>query len=101
MDTRRSHMITRTYIAAWADERNVVDVLDLEGHRGYATSIRNASVVSYAYEAEVLTIDLETEYARVEGAGIAAITMLRDDRPLNRDQRGAVIAFLDMHLHRG
>lgn len=101
MDTRRSHMVTRTYIAAWADERNVVDVLDLQGRRGYATSTTNATVVSYAYESEVMTMDLELEYARIESAGISAINVLRSGRPLNREQQVSSVAFLDMHLHRG
>lgn len=101
MKTRRGHMVSRGYISAWADEKNVVDVLDLQDGRGYPSSIVNASVVSYVYDPEVLMQDLESEYARIEGTGISAIAKLRTGQAVTRKDQNAVIAFLDMHLHRG
>lgn len=101
MKTRRSHMVSRGYISAWADKKNVVDVLDLQDGRGYPSSIVNASVVSYVYDSEVLTHDLEAEYARIESTGISTITKLRTGQAVTRKDQDAVIAFLDMHLHRG
>lgn len=94
-------MVTKGYIAAWADEKNVVDVFDLQGARGYPTSIENASVVSYVYDPEVMTIDLEGEYGLIEDAGVAAFARLRAGQSVTREDQEATIAFLDMHLHRG
>lgn len=99
--TRRSHMVSRGYISAWADKNNVVDVLDLQHRRGYQTSITKASVESYVYDSEVITKDLETKYARIESTGISAIKKLRTDQTATRKDQDGVIAFLDMHLHRG
>lgn len=101
MKTRRGHMVSRGYIAAWADEKNVVDVLDLQDGRGYPSSIVSASVVSYVYDPEVMAQDLESEYARIEGNGISAITKLRTGKAVTHEDQDSVIAFLDMHLHRG
>lgn len=101
MKTRRGHMVSRGYISAWANERNVIDVLDLQDGRGYPSSIVNASVVSYVYDPEVMTQDLESEYARIEATGISAIAKLRSGRAMTRKDQDAMIAFLDMHLHRG
>ncbi|MDE0547417.1 hypothetical protein [Microbacterium sp. C7(2022)] len=50
----------------------MVDVFDLQGARGYPSSIENASVVSYVCDSEVMTIDLEREYGLIEDAGVAA-----------------------------
>lgn len=94
-------MVTRGYISAWANEKNVVDVIDLQDGRGYPSSIVNASVVSYVYDPEVMTLDLESEYGRIEDTGISAINKLRNGQVVTRNDLDAVIAFLDMHLHRG
>lgn len=94
-------MVTRGYISAWANEKNVVDVIDLQDGRGYQSSIVNASVVSYVYDPEVMTLDLESEYGRIEDIGISAINRLRGGQDMTHDDLDAVIAFLDMHLHRG
>lgn len=101
MKARRGHMVSRGYLSAWADKRNTVDVLDLQGGRGYPSSIMNASVVSYVYDPEVLTQNLEDEYARIESRGISAITKLRTGKDVTVQDQDAVVAFLDMHLHRG
>src|SRR5699024_11932702 len=92
MKTRRSHMVSRGYISAWADKKNVVDVLDLQDGRGYSSSIMNASVVSYAYHSEVLTQELEAEYARIESTGIFAYTKLRNVKAVTRKEKYADIA---------
>jgi hypothetical protein len=94
-------MVTAGYIRAWADENNVIDVLDVQDGRGYHASYKNASVVSYVYDPAVLTLDLESEYGVIEGAGISAFSKLRAGEGLAEAEAAAAIAFLDMHLHRG
>lgn len=94
-------MVTGSYISAWANEKNVLDVLDVQDGRGYHSSYKNASIVSYVYDPGVLTVDLENRYADVEGQGMAAFTKLRAGEGLCQEEAEAVIAFLDMHLHRG
>lgn len=98
---KNAHMVSKSYIRAWADERNVVDVIDLQDGRGYPSSYLSATVVSYGYEPEVLTHDLERDYGRIEDRGIPAIVKLRNGDALTAVERSAVIAFLDMHLDRG
>ncbi len=94
-------MVTGSYISAWADEKNVLDVLDVHDGRGYHSSYKNASIVSYVYDPAVLTVDLESRYADVEGQGMVAFTKLRAGEGISQEEAEAVIAFLDMHLHRG
>lgn len=94
-------MVTRGYMAAWADDRNVVDVLDVHEGRGYPSSIENATVVSYVYDPLVMTHDLEGQFADLETRGVSAITRLRTGHGLTRDETQSMIEFLDMHLHRG
>ncbi|GGO59882.1 hypothetical protein GCM10010910_03920 [Microbacterium nanhaiense] len=94
-------MVTRGYISAWANKKNVVDVIDLQHGRGYPSSIMNASVVSYVYDPQVMSLDLESEYGRIESDGVVAINRLRNSQVLERRDLDAVVAFLDMHLHRG
>lgn len=99
--TRRSHMVTGSYISAWADKKNVLDVLDVQEGRGYPSSYKNASIVSYVYDPAVLTVDLEAEYGAIEGRGMAAFKKLRAGKELLEEETQAAITFLDMHLHRG
>lgn len=94
-------MVTKSYIKAWADERNVVDVLDVQEGRGYLSAIGDASVVSYVYEPEVLGHDLESAFSVIEGSGVTAMGKLRAGEEMTLPDLTAVIAFLDMHLHRG
>ena len=101
MAVKNAHMVSKSYIRAWADERNVVDVSDLQDGRGYPSSYMSATVVSYGYEPEVLTRDLERDYGRIEDRGIPAIVKLRKGYKLTAFERSAVVAFLDMHLDRG
>ncbi|WP_312099758.1 DUF4238 domain-containing protein [Corynebacterium dentalis] len=101
MAVKNAHMVSKSYIRAWADERNVVDVIDLQHGRGYPSSYMSATVVSYGYEPEVLTRDLERDYGRIEDRGIPAIVKLRKGYTLTAVERSAVVAFLDMHLDRG
>lgn len=54
MGVKRGHMVSKGYIEAWADSRNVVDVIDIQDRRGFPTSIHNATVVSYVYDPKVL-----------------------------------------------
>ncbi len=98
---KRAHMVSKGYIRAWADVGGRVDVLDLEQGRGFPSAIGNATVVSYAYDPEVLTHDLENDYARIEDRGIPVILKLRDRQMLTPVEQSAMVAFLDMHLDRG
>ena len=98
---KNAHMVSKGYIRAWVNKRNVVDVLDLQGGLGYPASYQRATVVSYAYEPEILAQDLEREYGHIEDRGIPAIVKLRQGKTLTDVERRAVIAFLDMHLDRG
>jgi hypothetical protein len=94
--------VSRGYIEAWADSRNVVEVIDIQDRRGFPTSINNATVVSYVYDSTVLTHDLEKDYSKIEDVGTPAIVKLRDGgQSLTDRERDAIIAFLDMHLDRG
>lgn len=95
-------MVSNGYIRAWADAKNRVEVLDLEGGRGYLISYKRATVVSYVYDPKILNHDLEQDYAKVESKGIPAINKLREGHlALTAVERQALIAFLDMHLDRG
>ncbi|OWP20308.1 hypothetical protein CBF90_02090 [Microbacterium sp. AISO3] len=99
---RRAHMVSRGYLKAWADSRGVIEVIDKQKGERYPSSIKNATIVSYVYDSSVLTQDLEAEFAAVEDAGIPAIDKLRrGETDLSADDMHALIAFLDMHLHRG
>lgn len=101
MNVKRAHMVSRGYIRAWADAKGRVDVLDLEDGRGFVSTIGSATVVSYAYDPEILTHDLESDYARIEGRGVPVIRKLREGQRLAPDEQTAMVAFLDMHLDRG
>lgn len=95
-------MLSKGYIRAWADAKKRVEVLDLEGGRGYPISCNRATVESYVYDPKVIAHDLEQDYATVESNGIPAIKKLREGHlGLTAVERKAVIAFLDMHLDRG
>lgn len=98
---KNAHMVSKGYIRAWADKRNVVDVLDLQDGRGYPSSYLSATVVSYAYDSNVLTRNLERDYSIIENAGTPALVKMREGEPLTTAEARAVIAFLDMHLDRG
>lgn len=94
-------MVTKGYIAAWANDRNIVDVLDVHEGRGYPSSIENASVLNYVYDPSVMTHDLEGHFAEIETRGVSAFARLRAEHALTEDETQSVIEFLDMHLHRG
>lgn len=102
MNVKRGHMVSSGYIGAWADDRNRVDVIDVQHGRGFTTAYGNATVVSYVYDPKVLTHGLERAYWAIEDAGTPVIVKLRDGaRELGDADRDAMIAFLDMHLERG
>ncbi len=101
MTVKRAHMVSKGYIRAWADAKNHVDVLDLQGGRGYLSSVESATVVNYGYDTEALTRDLERDYWGIENSGIPAVVKLRKGRAVTAAEQSAVIAFLDMHLDRG
>ncbi len=102
MTVKRAHMVSKGYLRAWADNKERVDVLDLQEGIGTRTKIAHATIVSYAYKGNLLTRDLEHEYSVIEDAGIPALRKLRQDgESLTVTERDAVIAFLDMHLDRG
>lgn len=94
-------MVTKGYMLAWANKKNVVDVIDLESECGYPSSVVNATVVSYVYNPAVMTHDLEGAYGGTEAAGPSAFARLRTGQTRTPENERAVIAFLDMHLHRG
>ncbi|WP_400996411.1 DUF4238 domain-containing protein [Agromyces sp. GXQ0307] len=99
---RRAHMVSAGYIRAWADEKDTVDVIDLQHDRGFPSAVSNATVVSYAYDPEVMQHDLENDYARIEDRGIPVIEKLRNgETTVTPAEMGAMIGFLDMHLDRG
>lgn len=102
MVVKRGHMVSEGYLKAWADDRRRVDIIDIQHRRGFPSSIRNATVVSYVYDPNVLTHDLERDYWAIEDRGIPVIVKLRDGtQSLTVNEREAMIAFLDMHLDRG
>lgn len=101
-ETRRSHMVTKGYLAAWADNRNVIDVIDVQEGKGYHSSIGNASVANYVYDAAVLNVDLEKRYGVIESGGLSAVRKLQaENTDLDPPEAEAIIEFLDMHRHRG
>lgn len=95
------HMVSSGYISAWADKKNVIDVLDLEEGIGYHKSYKKATVVNYVYEPALFNYDLEGEYARIERAGIRVIRMLRDGLEPTVEEQAQLIDFLEMHRFRG
>jgi len=101
MMVKRAHMVSRGYLRSWADSANRVNVWDLEHRLAGLRSINGATVVSYAYETKYTTLDLEAEYARIEGDGIPALHALADGGQLQNAGREAVVEFLDMHHQRG
>ena len=94
-------MVTKWYLKAWADEHNVVDVIDVLEGRGHPSAVGDASVVSYVYDPEVLGHDLEGAFGEIESAAAPAFARLRAGEVMTMPDLTAVIAFLDMHLHRG
>lgn len=102
MTVKAAHMVSKSYIRAWADAKNRVEVLDIENGRGYPISYNRATVVNYVYDPNALAHDLEQEYAEIESNGIPVINKLRNGHStLMEGERNALIAFLDMHLDRG
>lgn len=100
--TKRSYMVTEKYLEARADDRNVIDVRDLQERKGYPNAVANASVANYVYDAAVLSVDLENRFAEIENDGISAIRKLRRGiTELAPSEFEAIIAFLDMHRLRG
>lgn len=101
MTVKAAHMVSKGYIRAWANAKKIVDVLDLQDGRGYPSSYEKATVVSYAYDPNVLTRNLEQDYSLIESNGAPALVKMRKGEPLTTAETRAVIAFLDMHLDRG
>jgi hypothetical protein len=101
MTVKAAHMVSKGYIRAWANAKKIVDVLDLQDGRGYPSSYEKATVVSYAYDPNVLTRNLERDYSLIESNGTPALVKMRKGEPLTTAETRAVIAFLDMHLDRG
>lgn len=101
MTVKRAHMVTRSYLQAWGNDRGLVYVWDTESKAAGVRSVRDATVVSYAYRTEHTTLDLEAHFAAIEGRGAAAIRNVINGGTLNSDGREAVVEFLDMHLERG
>ena len=94
-------MVSKGYLAAWANDRDLVHVWDSEKLVSGVRSVGDATVVSYAYRTELLNHDLEAAYGRIESDAIPALRNLANGGSLTRDGESAVIAFLDMHQERG
>lgn len=94
-------MVSKFYLRAWGDEKDCVDVIDLEQGRGFKTAIGSATVVSYVYDPDFLTHDLEGQFGKIESAAAPALKQLREEVPLTEQGQRVIIAFLDMHLERG
>lgn len=94
-------MITRGYLEGWANDRGLVYVFDAEAEVHGPRALSSATVVMYAYRTEHTTLDLEHEYSKVEGEGVAAIRMLAASGALSKEGQGALVRFLDMFLERG
>lgn len=75
-------------------------MLDIQQGRGFTSSVDNATVVSYVYDPQVLTRDLERDYAHIEDRGIPVIRRLSNFEEVSSKEREAMVAFLDMHLDR-
>lgn len=101
MPVKRAHMLTRAYLAAWANDRGKVFVADAESNRGGVRSLSDATVVSYAYRTEITNLDLEAEYGEVESDAVPAIKNLAAGGSITSDGRAAVVRFLDMFSERG
>ena len=101
MQVKRAHMLTRAYLAAWANGRDQVFVGDAESERGGVGSLSSATVVRYAYRTEVTTLDLESEYSVVEARGVPALNTLASGGSITADGRAAIVRFLDMFAERG
>jgi len=101
MTVKRPHMVTRGYLQAWANNRNVLYLWDAESGRTGPQSINNATVHGHAYDTEHTTLDLEAEFGRIESDALPAIRSLAQGGQPNDDGRAAVVRFLDMHLERG
>ncbi|WP_443444161.1 DUF4238 domain-containing protein [Glutamicibacter ardleyensis] len=102
MTVKAAHMVSKGYLRAWADEKNSVEVIDVQDVRGYRISYKGATVVSYVYDPKILNHDLEQEYAEIESNGIPVINKMRDGNyALSDAETKALVAFLDMHLDRG
>ncbi len=101
MTVKRAHMVSRGYLRAWANPRDLVHVWDSENRISRTQPVGNATVVNFAYRTEVANLDLEAEFGRIESNALPAIRSLADGGAPNRDGRAAIIDFLDMHLERG
>lgn len=90
MGSIRAHTITKTYLSAWADKKNRVQVLNIDPNgegRGYVASVNNATVVSDAYATTLMNVDLEAEYAKVEAAGVPLLQKLREGQQLDPTEK--------------
>lgn len=94
-------MVSKFYLHAWGDDSGCVDVFDLEGMRGFKTATGSATVVSFAYDPNVLSNDLERDFGDIESAAAPSLLRLRQKEALSRAGQLCVIDFLDMHLERG
>lgn len=101
VEVRDAHMITKSYLKAWADASGKVDVADLEDRQIRKASVKSATTVEYAYRPAVVNHDLEAEYGRIESQGLPVIQKLRRGEKLGDVGKLRLIAFLDMHLDRG
>ncbi|MET4059467.1 hypothetical protein ABIB35_000998 [Arthrobacter sp. UYP6] len=102
MTVKTAHIVSKSYIRAWADAKNVVEVLDKQDGRRYRISYNSATVANCVYDPNILTHDLEQDSAVIESNHIPAINKLRDGHSVLTDvKRKALIVSLDMYLVRG
>lgn len=56
-EVKRAHMVSRAYIEAWSNDRSLVTVFDKENPAASGVrSVRDATVVRYAYRTELTTL---------------------------------------------
>lgn len=101
-EVKRAHMVSRAYLEAWANGRSLVWVFDKENPEiSGVRSVRDATVVRYAYRTELTSLDLEADYARVESRATPALRNLANGGSVGREGEVAIVDFLDMHRERG
>lgn len=100
-EVKDAHMITQSYLKAWADSWGKVDVVDIEDRRVRPATVKSATTVEFAYRPAVLTHNVEADYGRIESQGVPVIVKLRETEVISPVERARMVAFLDMHLDRG
>ena len=104
--SRNNHFVPRVYLAAWADARDLVQVIDVERQRHYPTNIAN---VAFERDFYTVTLDDGTEsdvwekvFGQIEGLSAEPLRRAREgDWPLDDDARLILATFIATQLTRG